>query len=99
MLVHPLGSFGYGMRRLELADLMLLVTVVIWSLNFTITKYALDSGFRPLAYGGIRFASAALLFAGVTYARERSFAMRRRDLAYLAVAALVGVFLNQVAFV
>jgi drug/metabolite transporter (DMT)-like permease len=87
------------MRRLELADLMLLVTVVIWSLNFTITKYALDNGFRPLAYGGIRFASAALLFAGVTYARERSFAMRRRDLTYLAVAALVGVFLNQVTFV
>jgi drug/metabolite transporter (DMT)-like permease len=87
------------MRRLELADLMLLVTVVIWSLNFTITKYALDNGFRPLAYGGIRFASAALLFTGFTYARERSFAMRRRDLAYLAVAALVGVSLNQVAFV
>jgi drug/metabolite transporter (DMT)-like permease len=86
-------------RRLELADLMLLVTVVIWSLNFTITKYALDHGFRPLAYGGIRFASAALLFTGVTYARERSFAIRRRDLVYLAVAALVGVSLNQVAFV
>jgi drug/metabolite transporter (DMT)-like permease len=86
-------------RRPELADLMLFVTVVIWSLNFTVTKYALNHGFRPLAYGGIRFGTAALLFAGVTYGRERSFEMRRRDLVYLAVAAMVGVFINQVTFV
>src|SRR2546423_5648965 len=86
-------------RRPEIADLMLFVTVVIWSLNFTVTKYALNHGFRPLAYSGIRFGTAALLFAGVTYGRERSFEMRRRDLVYLAVAAIVGVFINQVTFV
>ncbi len=87
------------MRRLELADLMLLATVVIWSLNFTVTKYALDHGFKPLAYGGVRFAAAALLFVGVTYVRERSFRIRRADLLFLAGAALVGIFLNQVTFV
>jgi drug/metabolite transporter (DMT)-like permease len=78
---------------------MLLVTVVIWSLNFTVTKYVLNHGFRPLAYGGLRFGAAALLFAGVTYVRERSFAMRRVDLLFLAGAAVVGIVLNQVAFV
>jgi drug/metabolite transporter (DMT)-like permease len=87
------------MRRPELADLMLLVTVVIWSLNFTVTKYVLNQGFRPLAYGAIRFSAAALLFAGLTYGRERSFRLRRSDIAFVVGAALVGIFLNQVAFV
>jgi drug/metabolite transporter (DMT)-like permease len=87
------------MRRPELADLMLLATVTIWSLNFTVTKYVLNQGFKPLAYGGIRFGAAALLFAGVTYARERSFSLRRRDIGYIVGAALVGITLNQVAFV
>jgi drug/metabolite transporter (DMT)-like permease len=98
MPASVIGRFDY-VRRPELADLMLLATVVIWSLNFTVTKYILNHGFRPLAYGGLRFGAAALLFTGLTYARERSFAITRRDLGYLAVAAIVGVFLNQVFFV
>jgi drug/metabolite transporter (DMT)-like permease len=77
----------------------LLVTVMIWSLNFTVTKYVLNHDFKPLAYGGVRFGAAALLFTGVTYARERSFRLRRRDVPYIVAAALVGIFLNQVAFV
>src|SRR5439155_6508509 len=86
-------------RRPEAADLMLLVTVVIWSLNFTVTKYVLNHGFKPLAYGGVRFGAAALLFTGVTYARERSFRVRRPDVLHIVAAAIVGIFLNQVAFV
>jgi drug/metabolite transporter (DMT)-like permease len=93
-----LGRFR-AMRRPEPADLMLLVTVTIWSLNFTVTKYVLNHGFKPLAYGGVRFSAAALLFAGVTYARERSFRLRRRDIGFIVLAALVGISLNQVAFV
>jgi drug/metabolite transporter (DMT)-like permease len=86
-------------RRPELADVMLLVTVVIWSLNFTVTKYVLNHGFRPLAYSGFRFSAAALLFTGFTYARERSFRLRRRDVPFVIAAAIIGIFLNQVAFV
>jgi drug/metabolite transporter (DMT)-like permease len=93
-----MGRFEY-VRRPELADLMLLTTVLIWSLNFTVTKYVLNHGFRPLAYCGLRFGTAAIMFAGLTYAKERSFAMRRRDLLYLAGAAVIGVTLNQVTFI
>jgi drug/metabolite transporter (DMT)-like permease len=49
-------------RRLEAADLMLLLTVTIWSLNFTVTKYVLSHGFKPLAYAALRFSAAGLLF-------------------------------------
>jgi drug/metabolite transporter (DMT)-like permease len=86
-------------RRLEAADLMLLVTVMIWSLNFTVTKYVLNHGFKPLAYGGVRFAAAALLFIGITWVRERSFRLRRRDIPFIFAAAVVGIFLNQITFV
>jgi drug/metabolite transporter (DMT)-like permease len=85
-------------RRPELADLMLLVTVVIWSLNFTVTKYVLNHGFKPLAYSGLRFAAAALLFVGVTGGRERSFRLRRRDIPFLVGAALIGIFVNSIGF-
>jgi len=86
-------------RRLEAADLMLLVTVMIWSLNFTVTKYVLSHGFKPLAYGSVRFSAAAVLFIGITWARERSFRLRRRDIPFVFGAAVVGIFLNQIAFV
>src|SRR5256714_13664773 len=86
-------------RRPELADLMLFATVLIWSLNFTVTKYVLNHGFRPLAYGGVRFSAAAVLFIGITWVRERSFRLRRRDIPFIVGAAVVGIFLNQVTFV
>src|SRR5690242_4981880 len=93
-----MGSFE-PMRRAEPADLMLLATVTLWALNFTVTKYVISHGFEPVAYGVLRFGSAALLFAAFTWWRERSFAMTRRDLTILIGAALVGIFLNQLSFV
>ena len=87
------------MRRPELADLMLLATVTLWGLNFTVTKYVISHGFQPIAYGCLRFGAAALVFCALAYARERSLAIRRRDLVTLAIAALVGIFLNQLSFV
>ena len=87
------------MRRPTAAELGLLLTVGIWSLNFTATKYVLDAGFRPLAYSGLRFTSAALVFAGITLLRERSLRMRRKDFFLLAGAAVVGIWLNQIGFV
>ena len=63
-------------RRPEVADLMLLATVTLWALNFTVTKYVISHGFEPVAYGVLRFGSAALLFGAFTWWRERSFALR-----------------------
>jgi drug/metabolite transporter (DMT)-like permease len=93
-----MGSFEV-MRRPELADLMLLATVTLWALNFTVTKYVISHGFQPIAYGVLRFGSAAVVFAAIAWWRERSFALRRRDLAVLTGAALIGIFINQLSFV
>ena len=77
---------------------MLVATVTLWALNFTVTKYVISHGFQPIAYSCLRFSGAALVFLGITFFRERSFAIGRRDLVFLAIAALIGIFLNQLAF-
>ena len=43
------------MRRLTRVDVMLALTIVIWAFNITVTRYVLTKGFRPLAYGSIRY--------------------------------------------
>ena len=56
------------MRRLTPVDLMLAATIVIWAFNITVTRYVLTHGFRPLAYGSIRYGAAAVLAAVVAEA-------------------------------
>jgi drug/metabolite transporter (DMT)-like permease len=85
-------------RRGSVADAMLLVTVCLWALNFTASKYILDHGFRPLAYSGIRYTLAALIFVAIALPRERSLRIEQRDLPLVALA-IVLLFLNQVGFV
>jgi len=77
---------------------MLLGTVLLWALNITVTKYMFDHGWRPLAYGTIRYFVAISLFWIFTYWRERSFRIARTDLWLVGVAALM-IFLNQLCFV
>jgi drug/metabolite transporter (DMT)-like permease len=86
------------MRRLSPVDLMLLGTVLLWALNITVTRYVLTHGFRPLAYGTIRYFAATALFWIYTYRREHSFRIERRDLPLVLVAG-TAIFLNQLCFV
>jgi drug/metabolite transporter (DMT)-like permease len=84
--------------RRPTADLMLLATVSLWALNFTVSKYILDEGFQPLAYSSVRYACAALIFAGITLAWEGSLRIGRRDLPLIILGAVV-LFVNQLSFV
>jgi drug/metabolite transporter (DMT)-like permease len=79
-------------------DVLLLVTVLFWSFNFTVVKYALTHGWEPLAYSSVRFAIGAALFSGFTLARERTLRVARRDVTLLVAAALLGIWLNQLTF-
>ena len=85
------------MRR-PTADLMLLGTVGLWALNFTVSKYILDHGFHPLAYSSIRYACAAIIFAGITLSWEGSLRLSRRDLPISVFCTFV-LFANQLSFV
>jgi drug/metabolite transporter (DMT)-like permease len=78
---------------------MLLITVLLWAFNFTVTRYALTHGWQPLVYSALRFSAGALLFAAFTYRTERSLRIGgRRDLALAGAAAVVGIWLNQLSF-
>lgn len=80
------------------ADLMLLATVTLWALNFTVSKYLLTHGLEPLSYSTTRYFAAALLFAGITRIGEGTLAVSARDLPLLLGCAAV-LLLNQVSFV
>ena len=86
------------MRRDSIADGMLLATTLLWALNFTVSKYILEHALRPLAYSGLRYSAAALLFVAITYPRERSLRIARADVALVGGAVLL-LLANQLSFV
>jgi drug/metabolite transporter (DMT)-like permease len=85
------------MRR-PTADFMLLATVSLWALNFTVSKYILDHDFHPLAYSAVRYSVAALVFAAITLAWEGSLRLGRSDL-LLVGGCVVALFANQLCFI
>jgi drug/metabolite transporter (DMT)-like permease len=92
MLILP------GPVRRPTADLMLLGTVSLWALNFTVSKYILDEGFQPLAYAAVRYACAALIFVAITLVLERSLRIGRRQWPLIALCTAL-LFANQLSFV
>jgi drug/metabolite transporter (DMT)-like permease len=78
--------------------LMLIVTVVLWALNLTVTRYILQHGFQPLAYATVRYALAGAIFVVMALVAERSLRIARRDVGLALLAALL-LWLNQITFV
>src|SRR5919197_1866801 len=85
------------MRR-SAAEAMLVATVTLWALNFTVSKYILDEGFHPLAYASVRYASAALIFFALTLAVEGTVRLARKDVVLAGFATSV-LLLNQLCFI
>jgi drug/metabolite transporter (DMT)-like permease len=86
------------MRRPSTVELMLLATILLWSLNLSVTKYILDNGLEPLSYATVRYALAAAIFVALTLIVERTLRVERRQLPLLLLAAVTLCF-NQLAFV
>lgn len=86
------------MRNRIPPDVLLLATVLLWSLNFSAVKFGLERGFEPITYAAIRFAGAAMIFTAFTRAHEGALRMHRVDLRLLLILAVVGVWLNQLGF-
>lgn len=90
-----MSSLVQSLRPIHFA---LLLTVVLWALNLTMTRYILTHGFEPLAYATLRYGLAAAIFVVIVVFAERRLRIARRDLGLVALAALL-IFLNQLAFV
>ena len=63
--------------QLTRIDLLMLLVVVIWGVNFTVVKVALRS-FSPLAFNALRFSLATITMIAI---------MRLRGRVFLAIAA------------
>jgi drug/metabolite transporter (DMT)-like permease len=77
---------------------MLLGTVTLWAFNFTVSKYILDQGFRPLAYASVRYACAAAIFVAITLVWEGSLRIGRGQLPLIVLCTIL-LFGNQLSFV
>lgn len=87
-----------GLRHRIPADVLLLFVVAIWSCNFSINRYGVTRGFDPLAFAGLRYLIAGIIFTAITLRREGSIRPRREDLFVLFAFAILGTLVNQVAF-
>lgn len=83
-----------GGSRLTSVDLAMLTVALIWGINASVVKSALD-GWNPAAFNAIRFASAALLIFGWVRLTDPHWRLKRRDLRYVALLGLVGNGLYQ----
>ncbi|MEZ5099657.1 MAG: DMT family transporter [Thermoleophilia bacterium] len=96
---HRQGRLLEGASHGRLSgELMLVVTVLLWSFGYTASRYGLTHGFEPLSFAAPRWAIGAVVFIGVVLWRERSLRVERRDLPRFAVAILAGVLINQAAY-
>jgi drug/metabolite transporter (DMT)-like permease len=86
------------MQRRASAEFALLLTVLIWSLNFTAVKVGVTY-VPPLAFAVVRFALGAAVTLVVALRLEGRPHFRRADLPLLLVAALTGITINQAVFV
>ena len=86
------------MRRVSSAELALLVTVVIWSLNFSAVKVGIGE-IAPLAFSVVRFTLGAAVTIAIVRWREGPLHFARRDWPLLVAAAIVGITVNQFTFV
>jgi drug/metabolite transporter (DMT)-like permease len=87
------------MERAELrAHAALLLMVVIWAVNFSVSKVALQE-LRPLAFNALRFPLAAALLLLVLRRRGSRLLPARRDLPRLLALGLLGNLLYQMFFI
>jgi drug/metabolite transporter (DMT)-like permease len=76
----------------------MLLVVLIWGVNFTVTKGAF-ARFPPLAFTGVRFALASLLLVPLVRRLEGSEPLPRPVLGRLVMLGVVGNTLYQLGFI
>ena len=84
--------------RLGWPDLSILLTVLIWGVNFVVVKAALNE-FSPLAFNSIRFSLAMLIEVVILFTQGQNLYMPWRDLRQMLPISLLGVLSYQLFFV
>jgi drug/metabolite transporter (DMT)-like permease len=84
--------------RFSAVDLLLIMMSIIWGVNFSAVKGAL-SDFSPLSFNAVRFGTASLILLSLLWVRERSLNIRRKDVGYFVMLAVIGNTIYQLFFI
>jgi len=84
--------------RLSTVDLLLITMSFIWGINFSVVKGAL-ADFSPLSFNALRFGAASLILLSLLWIRERSLIIRRKDIGFFIMLALIGNTAYQLFFI
>ncbi len=85
-------------KKFGLSDVLMLIAILLWSINFSFVKVALDE-FTPLGFNGIRLIFASLLLVlFLSFSRE-NFRIAKADIWKLVALGIVGNTAYQMFFI
>jgi drug/metabolite transporter (DMT)-like permease len=84
--------------RFSAVDLLLVTMSFIWGINFSAVKGAL-ADFSPLSFNAIRFGTSSLILLSLLWIREHSLSIRRKDVGFFVMLALIGNTVYQLFFI
>lgn len=79
-------------------DFFMLLTTLIWAINFIFIKIALDE-FSPLAFNGIRLAFASIILVLVLIFTKQGIRVLKKDIWKLVVLGIIGNTVYQLLFI
>ena len=84
--------------RLGVSDLLMLLAVILWAVNFSVIKIALRE-FTPMSFNAPRLTIASLLLLLFLWKREGRLSLARSDLWKVVALGIVGNTLYQLFFI
>lgn len=91
------ANSGNGVR-FGTTDAAMLLTTLIWSINFSVVKYAVRV-LPPHGFNGVRMTLASLLYLGVWVLLRDGFSLRKGDLWKAAGLGILGTTIYQLLFI
>jgi drug/metabolite transporter (DMT)-like permease len=81
-----------------ITDLFMLLLTLIWAINFSFVKIALNE-FSPLAFNGLRMAFASLILVFVLFFTKQGLGVAKKDIGKLVVLGIIGNTVYQLLFI
>jgi len=85
-------------ETLGITDLFMLLIILIWAINFSFIKIALDE-FNPLAFNGIRMAFASIILVLVLFITKQGLKVPKKDIWKLVILGIIGNTVYQLLFI
>jgi len=85
-------------ETLGITDLFMLLTTLIWGINFIFIKIALNE-FSPLAFNGIRMGLASIVLILVLVISKQGLGVPKKDIGKLLILGIIGNTAYQLLFI